>query len=154
MFDLFLTVDKPIEDMETRLFVVEDLVDHKNPGGIVYQARFALGSVGIQYLMDEIRRESEKQRFVIMNVQTTTVTSEPGQFKVLFLTDKSVDPTLYNFKELSTGDEFCTYVTNDFHNEKHCYVIMSDFEAQCTGAGVLVMGTQLINKEHINKKHL
>ena len=70
-FNLFLTVDKPIEGMITKLYVAEDLVDHKNPGGTVYRSRSPLGTVDIAVLMSEIRAESRKKGFVIKNVQTT-----------------------------------------------------------------------------------
>lgn len=75
-------------------------------------------------------------------------------FKVLFLINKEVDPTVYNFKDLTLGKDYAshyTYMTNDFHSEEHCKVIISDFVAKCTEENIKVIDAYLINKEYISK---
>jgi hypothetical protein len=153
-FNLFLTVDKSIEGMITKLYVAEDLVDHKNPGGAVYRSRSPLGTIGTAVLMSEITAESQKQGFVIKNMQTTTNMSYTDMYKVLFLVDTIIDPTVYNFKDITGSNEFFTYITNDFHQEWNCKEIIKHFNAMCGQVGIKVMSTQLINKEHIAKELL
>lgn len=140
--------------METRLYAVDDLIDHTNPGELVYRARSSLGTVGLKSLIAEIRKESKKQGFVIMNMQTTTVMCGLKPFKVLFLIDTKIDPTVYNFKDISDSEELFTYITNDFHPEWNCNEIVKQFKLMCETAGITLLTTQLIHKDHIAKEYL
>ena len=140
--------------METRLYAVDDLIDHTNPGELVYRARSSLGTVGLKSLIAEIRKESKKQGFVIMNMQTTTAVRGLKLFKVLFLIDTKIDPTAYNFKDISDSEEFFTYITNDFHPEWNCNEIVKEFKKVCETAGITLLTTQLIHKDHIAKEYL
>lgn len=72
-------------------------------------------------------------------------------YKVLFLVDKEVDPTIYNFKDLTIGEGFRTYLTNDFHDEGACKTIINDFVTKCTEENIKVLDLYVINKEFINK---
>lgn len=74
-------------------------------------------------------------------------------YKVLFLVDKEVDPTIYNFKDISDGEEFFSYMTNDFHPEWNCNEIIKKFRENCEQAGIEVLANQLIHKDHIAKQY-
>ena len=75
-------------------------------------------------------------------------------YKVLLLVDEEVDPTVYNFKDISNGEEFFSYITNDFHPEWNCNEIVKQFKLMCEIAGTTVLLTQLIHKDHIAKEYL
>lgn len=72
-------------------------------------------------------------------------------FKVLFLINKEVDLTAHNLKDLTIGNGYRTYITNDFHDEGTCQTIISDFVAKCTEENINVIDAYLINKEYISK---
>lgn len=74
--------------------------------------------------------------------------------KVLFLIDTKIDPTVYNFKDITKGNGFFTYITNDFHPEWNCNEIVKQFKLMCEIAGTTVLSTQLIHKDHIAKEYL
>lgn len=75
-------------------------------------------------------------------------------YKVLSLTDKTIDPTVYNFKDISGDEKAFTYITNDFHPEWNCNEIIKQFKLNCEIAGIEVIATQLIYKDNIAKEHL
>ena len=75
-------------------------------------------------------------------------------YKVLLLVDEEVDPTVYNFKDISDGKEFFSYMTNDFHPEWNCNEIVKEFKKVCEAAGITLLSTQLIHKDHIAKEYL
>lgn len=82
-------------------------------------------------------------------------------YKVLFLTDKPVDPTVYNFKDITVakcdstpGTDYYTYITNDFYSQEHCEVIINDFKSQCKANFIQVLSARMINKEFISKEYL
>ena len=72
-------------------------------------------------------------------------------FKVLFLINKEVDPTAHNLKDLTIGNGYRTYITNDFHDEGICQAIINDFVAKCTEENIKVIDVHLINKEYVSK---
>ncbi len=74
--------------------------------------------------------------------------------KVLFLIDTKIDPTVYNFKDITKGNEFFTYITNDFHPEWNCKEIIKHFNAVCDQSGIKVLAAHLIHKGHIAKEYL
>lgn len=78
-------------------------------------------------------------------------------YKVLFFINKPVDPTVYNFKDLTLGKDYAshyTYMTNDFHSEEHCKVIISDFKSQCKANNIEMLSARMINKEFVSKEYL
>lgn len=75
-------------------------------------------------------------------------------FKVLFLVDKEVDPTAHNLKDLTIGNGYRTYITNDFHDEGTCQTIINDFVAKCTEENIKVIDVHLTNVHLINKEYV
>jgi len=72
-------------------------------------------------------------------------------FKVLFLINKEVDPTAHNLKDLTIGNGYRTYITNDFHDEGTCQTIINDFVTKCTEENIKVIDAYLINREYVSK---
>lgn len=75
-------------------------------------------------------------------------------YKVLLLVDKEVDPKIYSFKDITKGNGFFTYMTNNFHPEWNCNEIVKEFKKVCVAAGITLLTTQLIHKDHIAKEYL
>lgn len=76
-------------------------------------------------------------------------------YKLLLLVDKEVDPTIYNFKDISgkSDKELFTYLTNDFHPQWNCDKILKDFTKACKQADIKVIAHCSIHKEEIAKEY-
>lgn len=76
-------------------------------------------------------------------------------YKLLFLVDKEVDPTIYNFKDISgeSNQGFFTYVTNDFHPKWNCHEILKEFTKACNQVGIKVIASCSIHKDDIAKEY-
>lgn len=74
-------------------------------------------------------------------------------YKVVFVIDAQVDPTVYNFKDITKGNEFFTYITNDFHPESNMNEIIKDFNTACDQNGIKVLANHPIHIDHIAKEY-
>lgn len=74
-------------------------------------------------------------------------------FKVIFLIDTQIDHRVYSFKDITKGNEFFTYITNDFHPELNCKEIIKQFNSMCDQSGIKVLAAHLIHEDHIAKEY-